>query len=522
MPDGAKTHVLIAGGGPVGLSLAIELGLRGIDCVLAEKGDGILRVPKMSSVSTRGMEFCRRWGIADKVRDAVWSRDQPTDFVYTSTMVGEELARLKLGSYADREGKLDYSPEGAASCAQIYFDPILAEKAKSVPGVTARYGTRLESFDQDDAGVRARLMDAGTGEESVIAADYLVGCDGAGSVVRRCLDIAMDGLGTIATSVNVFFRSGELAKINNKGWAHIYRFFDDDGCWSELIAIDGKELWRLSVFDDPVPDLTGETYLRKLAGRDFSFEVLDVSPWERRDFVARSYRRGRVLLAGDAAHEMSPTAGAGMHTGICEAVNLAWKLQALIENWGGRQLLDSYEAECRPVAQQYVELSTSMYNAISALPDARGFGEMVAVDGDVPRRLTPPGQRKAQIVYEDSPICVPDGTPPPDGPALLAPSARPGTRAPHYWIGDGRSTLDLLGGGFVLLRFASIDADVEPLRAAARRRAVPLEIADVACEEARALYEKPLVLARPDGHVAWRGDALPADSLSLIDHVRGA
>ncbi|HSR56025.1 MAG TPA: FAD-dependent monooxygenase, partial [Alphaproteobacteria bacterium] len=266
MPDGDRTKVLIAGGGPVGLSLAIDLGLRGIDCTLVERGDGILRVPKMSSVSARGMEFCRRWGIADKVRYAVWSRTHPTDFVYTSTMVGDELARLTLGSYADREGKIPYSPEGAASCPQIYFDPILAEKAKSVSRVTARYGTRLDSIEQDEDGVRAHLTEAESGNQYSIEADYLVGCDGASSIVRRELGIPMDGRGTIATSVNVFFRSSELAEINNKGWAHIYRFFDEEGCWAELIAIDGKELWRLSVFNDPEPDLTGESYLLKLAG----------------------------------------------------------------------------------------------------------------------------------------------------------------------------------------------------------------------------------------------------------------
>jgi 2-polyprenyl-6-methoxyphenol hydroxylase-like FAD-dependent oxidoreductase len=312
-----KTSVLIAGAGPVGLTLSIELGLRGIDCVLTERGDGIPRVPRMSSVSARGMEFCRRWGIADEVRYAVWSKTHPLDFVYVSTMVGEELARLRIGSYAERQGKMDYSPEGAASCPQIFFDPILAEKAKSVPGVSVRYGTRLVGFEQFETGVRATLADTGSGEERSITADYLVGCDGAGGIVRRTLGIPLDGLGPIAPSVNVFFRSAEFAAIHDKGWAHIYRFFDDDGCWAELIAIDGKELWRLSVFHDAAPDLTGESYLRKLAGRDFAYEILDVSPWERRDFLARSYRQGRVLIAGDAAHEMSPTAGAGMHTGMC-------------------------------------------------------------------------------------------------------------------------------------------------------------------------------------------------------------
>ncbi len=517
-----STQVLIAGAGPVGLTLAIELGLRGIDCVLVERSDGILRVPRMSSVSSRAMEFCRRWGIADKVRYAVWSATHPRDFVYVSTLVGEELARLRLSSYREREGKLDYSPEGAATCPQIYFDPILAEKAKSVPLVSIRYQMRLERFDQDETGVRARLVNTESGEERSLDADYLVGCDGAGGVVRRRLGIPLDGPGTIATSVNVFFRSPEFARLHDMGWARNFRFFDDSGCWAEAIAIDGKELWRLSVFHDPTPDLTGRSYLRKLAGCEFSYEIIDVSPWERRDFLARSYRSGRVLIAGDAAHEMSPTGGSGMHTGICEAVNLAWKLAALYDGWGGARLLDSYEAECRPIATQYIELSTTSFNAIAALPGAIAFRDAVAADSGLLGRLSPPDELRAQFCYEDSPICISDGTRPPEGSARLAPSARPGTRAPHCWIAEGRSTIDLFGGGFVLVRFGSPDANAAPLTEAASERGVPLDIVDIDHADAASIYEQPLVLVRPDGHVAWRGAALPDDAVSLLDHVRGA
>lgn len=522
MPESNTTKVLIAGAGPVGLALAIELGLRGINCVIAERSDGILRVPRMSSVSARGMEFCRRWGIADKVRYAVWSRTHPCDFVYVSTMVGEELARLRMPSYAEREGTLDYSPEGSATCPQIFFDPILAEKAKSIPGVSIRYGTRLESFEQDNTGVQARVVDTDSGEDSLLAADYLVGCDGAGSVVRRQLEIQMDGPGRIATSVNVFFRSAEFAKMHDKGWARFFRFFDDEGSWAEAIAIDGKELWRLSVFHDETPDLSGNSYLEKLAGRDFDYEILDVSPWQRRDFLARSYGSGRVFIAGDAAHEMSPTGGSGMHTGICEAVNLAWKLAALYDGWGGRHLLESYEAECRPIAGRYVELSTETFKTISALPGAGGFRDAVAADSGLLRRLSMPEQYRAQFCYENSPICIADGTPPVEGPARLAPSARPGTRAPHCWIADGRSTLDLFGDGFVLVRLGSPDVDVASLTEAALAQGMPLKIVDIDHAGAAAIYEKPLVLVRPDGHVAWRGDVLPNDAASLIDRVRGA
>jgi 2-polyprenyl-6-methoxyphenol hydroxylase-like FAD-dependent oxidoreductase len=513
--------VLIVGAGPVGLTLAIELGLRGIECVLVEQRDGRLRVPRMSQVSVRNMEFCRRWGIADKVRGAVWSSTHPLDFVYAASLTGPEIARLKLPSYA-RQGSLDYSPEGGCTCPQIFFDPILAETARSLPKVTLRYRTRLDSFAQDGAGVHARLTDLASGQETTLSAQYMVGCDGAGGTVRPLLDIPLDGLGTIATSVNIFFRSPELASLHDKGWARFYRMIDDGGCWSELIAIDGRELWRLTVFHHEGPTIESDAYLRKMAGRDFAYEVIDTTAWERRDCVARSYRRGRVLIAGDTAHQSSPTGGVGMHAGVCEAVNLAWKLEALFKGWGGPRLLDSYESECRPIAEWYVELSTGTFDALTSLPGGMGMRDTIVADKGILRRLSMPDQLRAQFCYEASPICVADGTPPPWGDARLAPSARPGTRAPHGWIADGKSTLDLFGDGFVLLRLGGAADDAEPLCAAASARGVPFRVADIDRPEIARLFERRLVLVRPDAHIAWRGDALPADPAALIDRVRGA
>lgn len=513
--------VLIVGGGPVGLALAIECGLRNIQCVLVEQGDGKLHVPRMSSVSGRGMEFCRRWGIVDEVR-AIWPPTHPMDFVYVTNMIGEELARTKIASYQQRARNLDYSPEGSCTCPQIFFDPILAEKAKSLPGIEIRYRTRVETFEQDSDAVHARLVNRDTGDAEMLSAHYMVGCDGAGGIVRPTLGIELEGLGTIATSVNVFFRSPEFATMHDKGWARFYRFLDEEGCWSELVAIDGRELWRLSVFHDPSPDLEGVSYLLRLAGREFSYEILDVSPWERRDYLASSYRRGRVLLAGDAAHQCSPTGGVGMHAGVCESVNLAWKLEALFAGWGGPRLLESYEIECRPVSKNYVEMSTISFDAITGLPNVDGFREVIAIDPDFPRRLNLPEELRAQFCYENSPICIADGTPAPEGDALLAPSARPGTRAPHCWIADDRSTLDLFGDGFVLFCFGAPVVDVGALTKAAEDRGVPLEVIDLDHPEAAALFERRFVLVRPDGHIAWRGDEVPDDAVSIIDQVRGA
>lgn len=517
-----SVSVLIVGGGPVGLALAIECGLRGIDCLVVEQRDGILRVPRMSNVSSRNMEFCRRWGIADKVR-AIWTDSHPMDFVYVTTMAGEELARTKIASYKQRGRTLDYSPEGTRTCPQIYFDPIMAERAKSLANVEVRYRTRLETFTQDDGSVQAQLKNRDSGETETVTARYMVGCDGAGGTVREALGIELDGLGALANSVNIFFRSTEFANMHDKGWARFYRFFDEEeGCWSELIAIDGKELWRLSVFHDPSPDLTGVSYLQRLAGRDFDYEILDVSPWERRDSVAQSYGRGRVFLAGDTAHQCSPTGGVGMHTGVCESVNLAWKLQALFEGWGGPRLLESYEIESRPVAAYYVRVSTESYNAISGLPSTSSFRDSLAKDADFLRRLNVPDQLRAQFCYEDSPICVDDGTPLPVGDEWLAPSAKPGMRAPHCWLDEERSILDLFGDEFILLNFGASAGEAERITAAAAERGVPLSIIEMDDPTATALYERRLVLVRPDGHIAWRADEAPTDPVTLIDHVRGA
>ena len=519
------TSILIVGAGPVGLSLAIELGLRDIDCTLVEQRDGRLRVPRMSQVSGRNMEFCRRWGIADKVRGAVWSSSHPLDFVYATSLTGAEVARVKVPSYRTR-GNLDYSPEGTCTCPQIYFDPILAEKAASFDSVSVRYNTRLESFEQDAAGVRARVTDRASGAEQTLTARYLVGSDGGNSFVREALGIPLEGLGALSTSVNVFFRSPELASLHDKGWARFYRMVDETGCWSELIAIDGKEYWRLTVFHDPAPDLDGHSYLRRTVGRDFEYEILDVTAWERRDNVAQSYGvsigDGRVLIAGDAAHQCSPTGGLGMHTGVSEAVNLAWKFEALLKGWGGPKLIPSYEAECRPVAAYYVDISTASFNAIAALPGADAFAGAVAADATLLKGLSVPDQLRSYIRYEDSPICIADGTPAPEGADRLKPSARPGTRAPHCWLDDDRSTLDLFGDGFVLLRLGAPEAGVDALQSVATDRGVPFSVVDLDSDEAIRLFERRLVLVRPDAHVVWRGDALPDDPAALIERARGA
>lgn len=514
-----NTSVIIVGAGPVGLGLACELGHRGVDCVLIEKRDGAINVPKQSMVSARNMEFCRRWGIAKAVRTAVWPEEHSRDFVYLDTMRGTELLRFRIPSYAQRDRR-DYTPETACPCPQIYFDPILGGHARTFSNVALSYNTQLESFAQDDDGVTADVTDASTGAGRSIRARYLVGCDGPSGVVRAALGIGIEGLGAIAHSVNLFFRSTELATCHDKGWARFYRVIDDTGCWAELIPIDGKELWRLTVFDEPLSKADPDFLLRKLAGGPFAYEMLNVSPWERRDYVARSYGRGRVFIAGDSAHECSPTGGIGMHMGLEEAVNLGWKLAAMVEGWGGPALLASYEIERRPMAVRNVELATRTYNALAAIP---GWHHGVTGWEADPAWLSIPEHMKLDYCYEESPICLPDGTPARgENPARFEASTRPGTRAPHVWLDGDRSTIDLFGDGFVLLRLGANPPAATPLIEAARSRGVPMREVVLADPEVAAVYETSLVLVRPDGHVAWRGNACPTDAGAVVDRVRGA
>jgi 2-polyprenyl-6-methoxyphenol hydroxylase-like FAD-dependent oxidoreductase len=524
--------VLIAGGGPVGLALASELGRLGIACTLVERRDGTVSVPKMSSVSIRSMEFNRRWGIADKVKGAGWPLTHPNDMVYCTSMVGYELARTKIPSYA--ETQLSYTPEPYCACAQIFYDPILLAHARSLPAVTVRHFTTLAAFEQDETCVRATVADTKTGATETLTARYLVGCDGAGGTVPNALELGWEGQGIVANSVNVYFRCPDMPKIHTKGWARFYRFTDAGGSWGEIIGIDGKERWRLSVLHK-VENFDGDAYLRRLLGTDIPYEILSVMDWERRERVADRYRDRRVFIAGDAAHQNSPTGGLGMHTGLGDAVDLAWKLAAVLQGWGGAALLDSYQIERKPVALDNVKVSTSEFTLLAAMPTGPAIAENSPA-GEEQRKKFADAYRGTGMVrsklftdnlrlgycYEPSPICVADGTtrPPVETPDFV-PVARPGTRAPHAWIGPGRSTLDLFGNGFVLLRLGADPPDVRTISAAAAERRVPLEIVDLADPQIAALYQRRLVLVRPDGHVAWRDDQAPSDALRLIDRVRG-
>ena len=482
----------------------------------------------------------RRWGIAEKrTKRNGWPQTRPNDFEYCTNMIGPSLTRVRIPPYVNKHPP--HTPEPDCGCAQIFYDPILLERVRGLPSVTLRHMTSLDAFEQDASGVRATVTDRNTGKSEIIEAEYLVGCDGADGAVATQMQLDYVGVGVVADSTNIYFRSKELMEIHDKGWARFFRFTDTGGTWGEIIGIDGNETWRLSVLKS-IEGYDTADYMRRLAGRDFAYEVISVMHWERRERVATRYRDGkRVFIAGDAAHQNSPTGGLGLHTGLQDALDIGWKLTAMLQGWGGERLLESYEIERQPVALNNVRACTGEFELLSSLPCGPEIDKETP-EGDALRK------RWAEVFYatnhanmpmftenlrlgfcyDPSPIVVSDGSPAiPVETKQFVPSARPGTRAPHAVLppdskGGSRSTLDLFGKGFVLLRLGAVPPSGDGIAAAAEMRRVPLAIVDLADEKIAALYERRLVLVRPDGHVAWRTDEAPADALALIDKVRGA
>ncbi len=531
--------VLIIGGGPIGLGLAADLGWRGVECLLIEKNDGTIYHPRADTENCRTMEFCRRWGIAEKVRAAGTPPDFPRTVIIVTALTGFEIARIERPTHGG-EAPLPYTPERTQRCNQIRFDPILRELAESFPSVRLRYKCRFESFVQNADGVTAEVTDVVSGRRERIHAQYMIACCGGQSSVAKSLGIGFDGEPVLDHNVNIMFRVPELWKYHDKGKCAFNFIMGPEGNWGNVMEVNGDDLWRLGVsgFDEPVDPkkIDPHHYIRRAIGTDIPYEIISVNPWTCRSLVAKSYGRGRVFLAGDAVHQHSPAGGIGMNTGMGDVVDLSWKLDAALSGWAGPDLLASYEAERLPVGRRNVRVATENFflsrqqfdEPLTPIVDATPAGE--ALRRELGKSLVEQ-RSKVHIFdgmalgyrYDQSPIIWPDGvTPPPEMKTDYIANACVGARAPHAWLADGRSILDLFGRGFVLLRFGGGEADTAGLEKAARAHGVPFTVCDIADPEIQKLYERRLVLVRPDGHVGWRDDAPPADPAAVIDRLRGA
>ncbi|WP_246555073.1 FAD-dependent oxidoreductase [Streptomyces paradoxus] len=534
-PHTISVPVLIVGGSLVGLSTSLFLGRLGVPHVLVERHAGTSIHPRGRGNNVRTMELFRVAGAETAIKEAAATLAVNHGILQTPTLVGD--AGEWLFKDIDPGGGLArFSPSAWCLCSQNDLEPVLLDHARGHGG-DLRFSTELMSFDAGDTGVTAVVKSRETGEHTTIRADYLVAADGPRSPVREQLGIAQSGPGDLFHNVSLTFRSRRLADV--VGERHfIVCYLTNPEADGALLPVDNRENW---VFHAPWHPEHGQTleeftdercieHIRRAVGvADLDVEITGKAPWHAAQRVARSYRSGRVFLAGDSAHEMSPTGAFGSNTGIQDAHNLAWKLAAVLDGWAGERLLDTYDAERRPVA----EATSARAAARSAEHSHPGFAPPAGAGGG-PQR----GILNVALGYRYPQGAVVGADPAaPVVPESLDLTAGPGSRAPHLWVrrGDERmSTLDLYERSLVLLSDA---AEPNAWHEAAVRLAdelsLPLEsyrvgtgpLADLVPEDAADWAERHgtgpggAVLVRPDGFVAWRSPGPAPDAEGVLREV---
>lgn len=526
-----RTQVLIVGGGPVGSTLALDLAWRGIDTIVAEQNPaGQLPGVKCNHVAARTMETFRRLGIAQIVRDTGLPADHANDVAFRTSAIAEDFARIPIPCRRDRYTRKDGpdgwwpTPEPPHRINQIYLDPLLADAARAQPKVRYLNNTRVIGFAQSESGVVAET------DNARIECEYLIGCDGPSSMVRREIGAQLTGDAMIGRTQSTYIRAPGLRSMMRAEPAWSTQVMNPRRS-ANMFAVDGRETWLIHNYLRPdetdFAAIHSDACIRALLGEGVAYEVLTQENWIGRRMLADRFRDRRAFICGDAAHLWVPFAGYGMNAGIADAMNLSWMLASVLSGWADPTILAAHEAERWPITEQ---VSRYAMDTAAALMRARG-----AVPADIE---TNPAARQAlgaQMLamhtpqfccgglnfgyyYDRSPIIAYDGEAPPAYTMdTFTPSTVPGCRTPHIWLEDGRSLYDAMGPGFTLLRFDPSVA-VEALIQAAGARGVPLSVLDIAAQPP---YAEALVLSRPDQHVAWRGQTLPADVAGLVDRIRG-
>jgi len=529
----SNAEVVVVGAGPVGLALAGDLAWRGHKVMLIEKGDGSIYQPRMDLVGIRTMEFCRRWGIVKDVEESAYDRNYPQDNVYLTSLTGFELGRQEMPSMNEEKPPQE-SPQKRERCPQNFFDPILQKFALSQSGCQIQYLTEMVGFSDHQDKVSIDVKNLQTQEISTIQSRYLVGCDGAKSFVRNALNIGMQGKGLLTYTTNVIFKCPAFNSHHNKAPGYRYMIVGPQGTWCTIVAINGKDQWRMSLIGSAtekkaysIEEITSLAH--KAMGKPFDFEILSILPWQRAELVADQYRAGNVFICGDACHLTSPTGGLGMNTGIGDAVDLSWKLSAMLQGWGGERLLDSYFIERQPIAKRITQFSTGNLEIMKKLPtnsaiyDLTSEGEMVRAR--VGESMSEGLKREWFSLnmhlgnrYTNSPINIYDELEDPltqraefEDAIHYIPSSRVGARAPHVWLDQNLSTLDLTGKKFSLFCMTNRSHEINHFETITNELKVPLEIHFIESKQATELYAYSYVMIRPDGHVAWRGNSLPID-----------
>jgi 2-polyprenyl-6-methoxyphenol hydroxylase-like FAD-dependent oxidoreductase len=543
--------VLIVGGGPCGLMLANELGPRGIRAILVDEKPGTAFNPQANATQARTMEHYRRLGFADEIRALGLPPDYPTDIAYFTRFGTYELARFSLPSAREAKARVT-SLSGSWSAAELphrisqkFVETVLRRHAESHPSISIKYGWRLLGFVDRETHVEAQLEEVSSGERGAIRATYMVGADGARSLVRRQLGFQYMGE---AGAVRDFF-GGRMYALYVRA-PEFYTRVPHAPAWmyvtfnrarrAFMAAVDGQSEFafhtQLRAHEDEsaISDTDAARMFHAAVGAPIEVEILSRRAWTAGyALVAEHLQAGRVFLGGDAAHLFTPAGGLGYNTAVEDAVNLGWKLAASLTGRGGQGLLASYEPERRPVAVRNT-------NFARAFAESLGSREAEPeLEDDTPagaRARTRAGawlntHARAEFNipgitfgarYDDSPIIVSDGTlPPPDAPDVYIPTACPAGRAPHVWLDDGRSLFDTFGKEWTLLRFRPDATPGDELQEAARRSRLELRVVDVLDAGVRELYAADLALIRPDQMVAWRGSGPQPRAQQVVAAISG-
>jgi len=533
---GADTEVLIVGAGPVGLTLAIDLGQKGVRCTLIERKEAPQFLPKMERCNARTMEIFRRMGLAGKIRAAGLDRNVPMDVYVILAMNQPPLLRLPYPSVAEAQGQIDACTDGSMPLepyqliSQYTLEPLLKSVAQALPGVTVRYGCEFLSLEQDASGVTARVRN-GAGPVASLRAAYLVGCDGGASRVRHELGIGLRGEGNLLQLRQALYCCDDLYERipigNGPGKGRHYHVADDSA--TLLIMQDSTRHWTLHAIVGEDQDMARQ--FERTVGVPVKYDMLYVGEWKQNLLLADHYGKGRVFLAGDSVHLVIPTGGLGMNTGIGDAVDLAWKLAGSLRGWGGPKLLASYEIERRQIgdrnvgASRYASLGRRKWRGEyrpeirDRTAEGQAAREHLAGVADIEQRKTNE-MIGAELGYRyvGSPIIREE----PGGPEHLfreyVPTTWPGARLPHVWL-DGHVALqDRLGPGYTLLRLGATGEDASALQRSFAAYDAPFDVLDVADDAARDVYGYDLILLRPDLHIVWRGNrlAIEPDELAAI------
>jgi 2-polyprenyl-6-methoxyphenol hydroxylase-like FAD-dependent oxidoreductase len=522
-----RYQVVIIGGGPVGVALAVHLGLRGISCALIEARTEVGRIPKGQNLTHRTLEHFYFWGIVDELRAA---RFLPPGFAIGEITTYGNLNSQYWHAPAGRELVHDYYFQKNDRLPQYQMEKVLRAKMANLPTVEARFGWTATKVEHDAAGVRVTI--ANNGQTEILEGDYAVGCDGGHSTVREQIGIPRSGHDFDQLMVLIVFRSRELHEGLGKRFPpkSIYRAMHPDlkGYWKFFGRIDVGEGF---FFHAPVPrDTTRDNFdflglLHDAAGFKFACEFDHVGFWDLRVAVAEKYQVGRVFIAGDAAHSHPPYGGFGLNNGLEDAVNLGWKLAARLDGWGGDALLASYSEERRPIFEEVAEdfIAKRIRNDAAFLArysPARDKAEFEAAwkaqESDVGNR--------AQVYepnYEGSPVVIgpPGGRTSAHGEHVFR--ARAGHHLVPQRLSSGRNVFEELGRGFTLLAFDAEESAVAAFQRAAGSLNIPLKIVRDSYAEDRTKYETRLILVRPDQFIAWVGNSVPKDATAIMRKVVG-